>query len=54
MLKIDVNHLQRVLQFQAERRRGRLAIIAMLGWTSFAVGTDFSGIKLASILGSWL
>jgi hypothetical protein len=30
MPKIDVNHLQRVLQFQAERRRGRLAIIALL------------------------
>jgi hypothetical protein len=30
MPKIDVNQLQRVLQFQAERRRGRLAIIALL------------------------
>jgi hypothetical protein len=30
MPKIDVNHLQRVLQFQAERRRGRLAIIVLL------------------------
>ncbi|MGA3341709.1 MAG: hypothetical protein ABSD11_14035 [Methylocella sp.] len=30
MPKINVGQLQRVLQFQAEQRRGRLAIIAML------------------------
>ena len=30
MPKIDVNQLQRVLQFQADRRRARLAIIALL------------------------
>ena len=28
MPKIDVNQLQRVLQFQADRRRARLALIA--------------------------
>jgi hypothetical protein len=28
--KIDVNNLRRVLQFQGEQRRGRLAIIALL------------------------
>jgi len=30
MPKIDVSHLQRVLQFQADHRRVRLAIIALL------------------------
>jgi hypothetical protein len=30
MPKINLSHLQRVLQFQAEQRRGRLAIIALL------------------------
>jgi hypothetical protein len=30
MAKIDVNRLRRVLQWNAERRRGRLAIIALL------------------------
>ena len=30
MPKINASHLQRVLQFQAERRRVRLAIIALL------------------------
>ena len=30
MPKIDVNQLQRVLEFQADRRRTRLAIIALL------------------------
>jgi hypothetical protein len=30
MPKIDVNQVQRVLQFQADRRRARLVIIALL------------------------
>ena len=30
MPKINVSHLQRVLQFQTDRRRARLAIIALL------------------------
>ena len=30
MPKINVSHLQRVLQFQAEQRRSRLALIALL------------------------
>ena len=42
MAKINVSHLQRVLEFQADRRRTRLAIIALLhirvdqlcGWNS--------------------
>jgi hypothetical protein len=30
MAKINMSHLQRVLEFQADRRRVRLAIIALL------------------------
>jgi hypothetical protein len=30
MAKINMSHLQRVLEFQADRRRTRLAIIALL------------------------
>jgi hypothetical protein len=30
MAKINAGHLQRVLQFQTDRRRARLAIIALL------------------------
>jgi hypothetical protein len=30
MPSINVSHLQQVLQFQADRRRARLAIIALL------------------------
>ena len=30
MPKINMSHLQRVLQFQADQRRARLAIIALL------------------------
>ena len=47
MPKIHVSHLQRVLQFQAEQRRGRLAIIASCpSGPALRLEQNFSGIKL--------
>jgi hypothetical protein len=53
MAKINLNHLLRALQFQAERCRGRLVHhrpAPCTGGPALRLEQHFSGIKLGSIL----